>query len=247
MILNNFKIENNDTINESLFIINLILPLLPTNYIKNICEQLINIFYYKTVFEELRKNIYLLFKQILRLNQNTFFDKIFLLLNNEKNLNIKYFWEKFIYDLIQKSNENYGIGFNINNNEGIINILNEYHKDDLINFCLNLFNYDDLNEISSNKEACELIECICNNKILSHENKDYDETSFKEGILNKVKDNESLYIIIKNIFEKKINNSIFSLNNEIHRSKNNFENLKDNNSLEDEDFMVHFLKVHLPI
>ena len=236
MILNNFKIENNDTINESLFIINLILPLLPTNYIKNICEQLINIFYYKTVFEELRKNIYLLFKQILRLNQNTFFDKIFLLLNNEKNLNIKYFWEKFIYDLIQKSNENYGIGFDINNNEGIINILNEYHKDDLINFCLNLFNYDDLNEISSNKEAYELIECICNNKILSHENKDYDENSFKEGILNKVKDNESLYIIIKNIFEKKINNSIFSLNNEIHRSKNNFENLKDNNSLEDEDF-----------
>ena len=85
-ILNNFKNVNNDILNESLFIINLILPLLPTNYISNICEQLIDIFYCKTAFDELNKNNYLLFKQILRLNRITFFDKIFFFLKVKKIL-----------------------------------------------------------------------------------------------------------------------------------------------------------------
>jgi hypothetical protein len=81
------KNENKpDIINESLFIINLILPLLPTMYMNNICIQLIDKFYYKTAFGELNKNNYLLFKQILRLNQDTFFDKIFPLLKNESNV-----------------------------------------------------------------------------------------------------------------------------------------------------------------
>ena len=204
-IMNNFKNQNNDIINESLFIINLILPLLPTTFISLICEQLIDIFYYKTPFEELNKNNYLLFKQILRLNQTSFFDKIFLLLKTEQNWDIKYFWKKFICDLIQKNNENFGIGFDINNNENIINILNEYHKEELINFCLNLFNYDDLNEISSNKEAVDLIKCIYQSKILSGKNNE-NELSFKEEILNKIKDNEDLYLIIKNIFDEIDNN-----------------------------------------
>ena len=164
--LNNFKNVQNDIINESLFIINLILPLLPTNYINSICEQLIDIFYYKTAFDELNKNNYLLFKQILRLNRITFFDKIFFLLKNEKNSETLSFWQKFICDLIQKSNENYGIGFDINNSQSIILLLNEYYKEDLANFCLNLFSYDDLNS-----QAYDLIKYIYNNKILSYKEK----------------------------------------------------------------------------
>ena len=156
-ILNNFKNVNNDILNESLFIINLILPLLPTNYISNICEQLIDIFYCKTAFNELDKNNYLLFEQILRLNRITFFDKIFFFLKSEKNSGVLSFWKKFLGDLIEKNNENYGIGFDINNNESIINLLNEYYKEDLINFCLNLFNYDDINEITTNSQAFDLI------------------------------------------------------------------------------------------
>ena len=226
-ILNNFKIENNDTINESLFIINLILPLLPTSYINNICEQLIEIFYYKTTFEELEKNNYLLFKQILRLNRTTFFDKIFSYLKNETNFGIKVFWKKFIYDLIQKNNDNYGIEFDISNNESIINILNEYHKEDLINFCLNLFNYNDLNDISSNNDAKELIKCISNNKILCNiNNENNNDFSFKEGLLNKAKDNEALYLIIKNIFDENENNENININN------NNDINIENNTNKE---------------
>ena len=46
-------------------------------YINNVCIQLIDKFYYKTAFDELDKNNYLLFKQILRLNQDTFLTKFF--------------------------------------------------------------------------------------------------------------------------------------------------------------------------
>ena len=200
------KNENRcDIINESLFIINLILPLLPTMYINNVCMQLIDKFYYKTAFDELDKNNYLLFKQILRLNQDTFFDKIFSLLKNEKNLKIKKFWKKFIFDLIEKNNKNCGINYYLENNENIINILNEYHKEDLADFCLNLFDYNDLNEVNSNKDANELLKCISENKILSSSNDEENILSFKEIILNKSKDNETLNLIIENIFNK--NNS----------------------------------------
>ena len=259
-ILNNFQNIDNDIINESLFIINLILPLLPTNYINNICDQLIDIFYYKTSFEELSKNNYLLFKQILRLNQINFFDKIFLFLKNEKNFEIKHFWKEFISDLIKKNNENYGIGFDINNNESIINLLNEYHKDDLVNFCLNLFNYNDLKDITTNKDAYELIKCIYYNKILFNENENNDDISFKEKILDKVKDNETLYLNIKNIFdEKKINSNYNDNNNEenniqdkkIHRSKikrmNIDKNDENKNTIGNSESVEHFLKVLLGI
>ena len=245
-IMNNFKNQNNDIINESLFIINLILPLLPTTFISLICEQLIDIFYYKTAFEELSKNNYLLFKQILRLNQTSFFDKIFLLLKTEKNWDIKYFWKKFICELIQKNNNNYGIAFDINNNENIVNTLNEYHKEELINFCLNIFNYDDLNEISSNKEAVELIKCIYQNKILSEKSNE-NEISFKEEILNKAKDKEDLYLIIKNIFDEvdsnKNKNEFVNENSmkekKVPRSKikrMNIDNKTENNEFEKGDY-----------
>ena len=145
--------NKHDIINESLFIINLILPLLPTLYINNICIQLIEKFYFKTAFDDLNKNNYLLFKQILRLNQETFFDKIFEFLKKEKNIGIKKFWKNFIVELIQKNNENCGVNYYLENNENIINILNEFHKEDLADFCLNLFDYKDLNEVNSNKDA----------------------------------------------------------------------------------------------
>ena len=196
--------SKHDIINESLFIINLILPLLPTMYINNICVQLIEKFYYKTAFDDLNKNNYLLFKQILRLNNSNFFDKIFVYLKKEKNINIKLFWKKFIFDLVQKNNENYGIDFYFENNENVINILNENHKEKIVEFCLDLFNYDDLNEVNSNKDALELIKCISNNKILNNENnneKDY--IPFDEMILEKSKDNEILNSMIKNILNKK--------------------------------------------
>ena len=196
--------SKHDIINESLFIINLILPLLPTMYINNICVQLIEKFYYKTAFDDLNKNNYLLFKQILRLNNSNFFDKIFVYLKKEKNINIKLFWKKFIFDLVQKNNENYGIDFYFENNENVINILNENHKEKIVEFCLDLFNYDDLNEVNSNKDALELIKCISNNKILNNENnneKDY--IPFDEMILEKSKNNEILNSMIKNILNKK--------------------------------------------
>ena len=207
-----------DIINESLFIINLILPLLPTMYINNICLQLIEKFYCKTAFDDLSKNNYLLFKQILRLNNSNFFDKIFVLLKKEKNLKIKLFWKKFILDLIQKNNENCGIDFYFENNENIINILSENHKDKLVEFCLGLFNYDDLNEINSNKDALELIKCISNNKILNNENNiDKDNIAFDEMILERTKDNETLNILIKTVLNKKeikkLNTISFNKNN----------------------------------
>ena len=205
------KNENkNDIINESLFIINLILPLLPTIYINNICVQLIDKFYCKTAFDELHKNINLLFKQILRLNQDTFFDKIFSFLKKEKNIKIKLFWKKFIFDLIQKNNENFGIDFYFENNENIINILNEYHKENLVNFCLDLFDYDNLNEIESNKDAIELIKCISENKILN--NNKNNNINFNDMILERAKENETLYIIINNIINKNENKDIKIIN-----------------------------------
>ena len=132
-------------------------------YINNICVQLIEKFYYKTAFDDLNKNNYLLFKQILRLNNSNFFDKIFVYLKKEKNINIKLFWKKFIFDLVQKNNENYGIDFYFENNENVINILNENHKEKIVEFCLDLFN-----EVNSNKDALELIKYISNNKILKN-------------------------------------------------------------------------------
>ena len=204
------KNENKiDIINESLFIFNLILPLLPTMYINNICVQLIEKFYFKTAFDELNKNNYLLFKQILRLNQDTFFDKIFLLLQKEKNKTIKKFWKIFIFDLIKKNNQNCGIDY-FENDENIINILNEYHKDDLVNFCLDLFDYNDLNEINSNKDAIELIKIIADNNIL---NNGSDEIiSFKDMIIEKTKDNDELNSIISNIFSENDSNNIRVIN-----------------------------------
>ena len=194
--------NKHDIINESLFIINLILPLLPTLYINNICIQLIEKFYFKTAFDDLNKNNYLLFKQILRLNQETFFDKIFEFLKKEKNIGIKKFWKNFIVELIQKNNENCGVNYYLENNENIINILNEYHKENLVQFCLDLFDYNDLNEINANQDAIEFIKSISENKILNNDN-DKDNISFKQMILDKSKDNESLNLIIKNIFDKK--------------------------------------------
>ena len=249
-ILNNFKNVNNDILNESLFIINLILPLLPTNYISNICEQLIDIFYCKTAFDELNKNNYLLFKQILRLNRITFFDKIFFFLKSEKNSGVLSFWEKFLGDLIEKNNENYGIGFDINNNESIINLLNEYYKEDLTNFCLNLFNYDDINEITTNNQAFDLIKCIYKNKILSKNiendnestNDNRNNISFKNLILNKVKDNKDLFLIIKNIFDEEDKNNKNNINNMINNfNSNDYDDIESNNNIE--EYKIHKSKI----
>ena len=223
------KNENKaDIINEGLFIINLILPLLPTMYLNNICVQLIEKFYYKTALDELSKNNYLLFKQILRLNQDTFFDKVFSYLNDEKNMEIKKFWKKFIFDLIQKNNENCGIGYFLENNENVINIINEYHKVNLVNFCIDLFDNNYLDDINSNKDAIELIKCINENKILSNSDDKEGIKSFKEMLMEKtkLKNNDALNVIISNIFngnnkgikvinleDKKISNDFGSKNN----------------------------------
>ena len=224
------KNENKaDIINEGLFIINLILPLLPTMYLNNICVQLIEKFYYKTALDELSKNNYLLFKQILRLNQDTFFDKVFSYLNDEKNMEIKKFWKKFIFDLIQKNNENCGIDYFLENNENIINILNEYHKDNLVDFCLDLFDYNDLNEVNSNKDAIELIKCISENKILSNKDDNADIKSFQEMILSKSKNNDTLNIIINNIFNQK-NKEIKTFNFDDKKMSNDFSSKNNLNS-----------------
>ena len=225
------KNENkHDIINESLFIINLILPLLPTIYINNICVQLIDKFYCKTAFDELHKNIYLLFKQILRLNQDTFFDKIFSFLKKEKNIKIKLFWKKFIFELIQKNNENFGIDFYFENNENIINILNEYHKENLVHFCLDLFDYDNLNEIESNKDAIELIKCISENRILNNINNTNNNISFNDMILGRVKENETLYIIINNILNKNEEKDIKIINIDEKKMSNDFGSKNNLNS-----------------
>ena len=224
------KNENKaDIINESLFIINLILPLLPTMYINNICIQLLEKFYSKTALDELDKNNYLLFKQILRLNQDTFFDKIFSLLKNEKSVKIKKFWKKFIFDLVQKNNENCGIDYYLENNENIINIINEYHKEELVNFCLDLFDYEELNEANSNIDAIELIQCISENKIFSYRNDKENILSFKEMILEKTKSNDVLNKIINNIF-KQDNKDIKIINFEEKKMSNDFGSKNNLNS-----------------
>ena len=215
------KNENNDIINEILFTINLILPLLPTMYINNICIQLIEKFFNKTADDDLNKNINLLFKQILKLNVDIFFDKIFNFLKNQKSNKIKLFWKNFFYDLIKKNNENSEINLYFDNNDNVINLLNEYHKDNLIEFCLGLFSYDDLNEITSNKDAIELIKCIKDNKILNNQN-NKEIISFKDMILDKAKEkeNENLNLIIKNIFKDNINNNSNNNNSEINNNNN---------------------------
>ena len=203
------KSENKDIINEIICIINLILPQLPTMYLNNICIQLIEKFYVKTRDSDLNKNIFVLFQQILKLYFDNFFDKIFEFLKNEKNIDIKLFWKKFFFEIISKNNENSGLNLYFDNdyNDNLINLLNEYHKENLVNFCLELFNYDDLNEINSNKDAIELIKCIKDNKILNKENNNNEILSFKNMVLDKSKDNENLDLIIKSIFnENNINN-----------------------------------------
>ena len=152
--------------------------------------------------------------------------------------------------MIEKNNENYGIGFDINNNESIINLLNEYYKEDLTNFCLNLFNYDDINEITTNSQAFDLIKCIYKNKILSKNiendnesiNDNSNRVSFKNLILNKVKDNDDLFLIIKKIFDEEDKNNKNNINNMINNfNSKNYDNIESNNNIE--EHKIHRSKI----
>ncbi len=79
-------------------------------------------------------------------------------------------------------------------------------KKKICRFFLNLFDYKDLNESNSTKDANELLICVSENKIISSNNDKQNIISFKGIILNKTKNDDILNLIIKSIFNK-INNT----------------------------------------
>ena len=200
-------------INEALFIINLLIVSLPSEAINSIFSELIDFYYDKVTIFELKKNINILFKQILNSNKTLFLENIFCKLQKESvSFEINNYYCSFFKDVIN----------NENNNE-IISLISQNYKDELVVLCLDLIQKEKFNE------SKELMKCIYSNRILCG-----NKGTFRGYIYEKIGKNKKMYDIIEKIFDevdgknKNLNNDNFNQDN-IKELEGYFDDLVDNN------------------